>query len=422
MNLRRFCKDKQLYILFALFFLVFFVFLQFMSTSFFGVMKDKIDYRIELNTLYNKWLLTKHSVINYLTSDRKQALDRVVLTNVSSFDKSLSYLDSEDEMASDLEILISQWSVVKNRIYGIASSNNSYKNFETNLYWIYNATNSFDSNLQQCMSKVDNFYQQRLADLWRMFYIVAVLVFIFTIVVVFSVNKMLKSARSEKEYRVLVSELIKNRENWKHNMALEIHDTVIQNMSFSKMLCLDLINSPNDEHREEKQQALTNRIIHALEQIRDISYEIRPPELARELKQIIMLYVENWKEKFGKECEYHFAGLERIRVTDAFKLNLYRIIQELLTNIGKHSDATFVRLNIIVSYPYILVKLADNSSGYNVESAMSKSDGKSHSGLRGVTERVKISQGEIKIKSETKKGVTIIMEFPIEGNTEANGE
>ena len=117
--------------------------------------------------------------------------------------------------------------------------------------------------------------------------------------------------------------------------------------------------------------------------------------------------------------KYSYAEFEAL-----FNLHpeIWDRVQELLTNIGKHSDATFVRLNIIVSYPYILVKLADNSSGYNVESAMSKSDGKSHSGLRGVTERVKISQGEIKIKSETKKGVAIIMEFPIEGNTEANGE
>lgn len=422
MTFRRFCKDRQIYILFALFFLIFFLFLRFMSASFFEVMQTKINHRLEFSSLYNKWQIAKHSAVNYITADRKQALGRVVISNMLSFDRSFSSLLAEEDMAADMESLISQWEDVKNRLYGLATSNSSYKSFESNLYWINNATNSFDYNLRQGMLRVDIFYQQRLEELWRLFYIVVAVVFVFTMVAVFSVHKMLKLARAEKEYKNLVSDLIKNRETEKRNMALEIHDTVIQNMTFSKMLCLDLINSPNDEKREEKQQILTDRIVHALEQIRDISYEIRPPELARDLKQIITFYAENWKERFGKQCEYHFAGLERINVTDAFKLNIYRIIQELLTNIGKHSDATEVRLNIIVSYPSILLKLADNSSGYNVESAMKKSDGKAHSGLKGVNERVRISKGEMKIKSETGKGVSIVIEFPIEGNTEKNGE
>ena len=103
-----------------------------------------------------------------------------------------------------------------------------------------------------------------------------------------------------------------------------------------------------------------------------------------------------------------------MKVKNSLKLNIYRIIQELMTNIEKHSDATEVKINIIISWPSLLLKVSDNGGGFNLEQALEKSDGKSHSGLRGVMERVKISKGTIKIKFLQERGTVVNITFPLE--------
>lgn len=268
------------------------------------------------------------------------------------------------------------------------------------------------------MGEADNFYKKYLAFLWKLFYIIAAVFAAFTVIFTFHVNKLLKSFRTEKEYKKLFADVIKFREAEKQNMVLEIHDTVIQDMTFSKMLCMDLVNAPDSKLRKEKLEMLTGKIANALKQIRDISYDIRPPELEKDLKRIISIYVENWKIKTGKNALCKFTGLETLKITDTFKLNLYRIIQELLINIEKHSDADSVKIHIVVSYPSIILKIADNSSGFDFTKAADRSDGVSHAGLWGITERVKISHGDMKIRFLTGEGIVVTITFPIEGNIE----
>ena len=185
-------------------------------------------------------------------------------------------------------------------------------------------------------------------------------------------------------------------------------------MVYSKMLCMDLINQYKGDRGQEQIMALTNKLAGALQQMRDISYGIRPPELEKDLDEIVSNYVKNWEMKTGKKGEYSAIGLETIKVKNSLKLNIYRIIQELMTNIEKHSDATVVKVNIIVSWPSLLLKVSDNGKGFNLEQALEKSDGKSHSGLRGVMERVKISKGTIKIKFLQERGTVVNITFPLE--------
>ena len=134
----------------------------------------------------------------------------------------------------------------------------------------------------------------------------------------------------------------------------------------------------------------------------------------KNLDEIVSNYVKNWEIKTGRKADYSAIGLESVKVKNSLKLNIYRIIQELMTNIEKHSDATEVKINIIISWPSLLLKVSDNGGGFNLEQALEKSDGKSHSGLRGVMERVKISKGTIKIKFLQERGTVVNITFPLE--------
>ena len=142
------------------------------------------------------------------------------------------------------------------------------------------------------------------------------------------------------------------------------------------------------------------------------------PELEKELDDILSDYVANWDRKTGRLGLYSSLGLDSVTISKPIKLNVYRIVQELLTNIEKHSDATEVKVNLIISWPNLLLKVSDNGSGFDLESALEVSDGKAHSGLKGMMERVRISRGTIKIKSSPEKGTTVNISIPLEDRDE----
>ncbi len=423
MNLRRFYKEKQLYIIVVIAVVLLFCFVGYIATSFFTMMQDNMVRRVESSSIYEQWLLTKSSAEIFLTSGKKPELKTNVNINIKSLDKSFDILKEEtvqvflgdNEFKDKVPNLIRNWNFVKYYLLEIVSNENSYRNFETQIFWLSNDANSFSSELKDLSSFMDQYHRRQLNMLWKVFLGLIFLYLSFTVIFIFFFNRFSKTHRAEQEYKQLLAESMENREIEKRNMVLEIHDTVIQDMVYSKMLCMDLVNQySKGELGQEQIMALTNKLAGALQQMRDISYGIRPPELEKSLEEIISNYVKNWEIKTGKKGEYSAIGLETVKVKNSLKLNIYRIIQELMTNIEKHSDATSVKINIIISWPTLLLKVSDNGGGFNLEKALEKSDGKSHSGLRGVMERVKISKGNIKIKFLKERGTVVTITFPLE--------
>ena len=421
-NPRKFYKEKQLYliVLIAVVFLCCIV--GHIATSFLKMMQDNMDRRGESSRIYEQWLLTKSAAEIFLTSEKKPELKTNVNINIKALDKSFTVLEDETtkailgnaEMRDKISSLIQEWHYVKYYLFEIVSNENNYRNFESQIFWLANDTAPFSSNLKNLASFMDNYHKRQLRLLWKVFIGLVAFYLALTVVLVCFFNRFSKARRREQEYKQLLAESMESREIEKQNMVLEIHDTVIQDMVYSKMLCMDMVNQYKDDKGQEQLQTLTNRLANALQQIRDISYGIRPPELEKPLDDIISFYIHNWEIKTGRKAEYNSIGLESIKVKSSLKLNMYRIIQELMTNIEKHSDATMVKVNVLVSWPNLLLKIADNSGGFNLESALEKSDGKSHSGLRGVMERVKISKGTIKIKFLKDKRTVVNITFPLE--------
>ncbi|MBQ7746245.1 MAG: hypothetical protein IJT92_02140 [Spirochaetia bacterium] len=421
-NLRRFYKEKQLYIIVVIAVVLLFCFVGYIATSFFNMMQDNMVRRVESSGIYEQWLLTKSAAEIFLTSGKQPELKTNVNMNIKALDKSFAVLEGEtaqmflgdDEFKDKVPSLLQNWNYVKYYLLEIVSNEDSYRNFETQIFWLSNDTNRFSSDLKELSSFMDRYHRRQLNILWKVFLGLIFLYLSFTAIFIFFFNRFSKTHRAEQEYKQLLAESMENREIEKQNMVLEIHDTVIQDMVYSKMLCMDLVNQYKGDRGQEQIMALTNKLAGALQQMRDISYGIRPPELEKNLDEIVSNYVKNWEIKTGRKADYSAIGLESVKVKNSLKLNIYRIIQELMTNIEKHSDATEVKINIIISWPSLLLKVSDNGGGFNLEQALEKSDGKSHSGLRGVMERVKISKGTIKIKFLQERGTVVNIKFPLE--------
>ena len=426
MNIRRFCKEKQNFIIVFISLILFLGLVEYISYHFLHMMQINMEHRMESSRVYEQWLLTKASAEIFLTSNKKPELKTNVNINIKVMDNIFSNLETESAgslfntqaLRKKLPEFIQEWHYIKYYLLEIVSNENSYRNFESQIFWLANDTNSFDNDLKNITVYLEQYHSRQLKVMWMIFVALAVVCACVSGGFIFYMNKLVKARQSEREYKKLLAESMENRESEKRDMVLEIHDTVIQDMVFSKMLCMDLISHQTDAGAQENLKLLTNRIVSALQQIRDISYGIRPPEMDKKLEEILESYITNWMAKTGRNVDFVCIGLESVKIQKSLKLNIYRIIQELLTNIEKHSDARNVRLNIIVSWPSLIMKFSDDGSGFDFQNAMEISDGKSHSGLRGMMERVRISRGVIKIKSLKDKGTSVNINFPLEDHDE----
>lgn len=89
---------------------------------------------------------------------------------------------------------------------------------------------------------------------------------------------------------------------------------------------------------------------------------------------------------------------------------LFRIAQEALTNVVRHSHATMVKVRLVQEQDWLLLQVADNGRGFD-PFASSSPDGKGY-GLRGMQERVNILQGEFHIQTAPGRGTIVTVRVP----------
>jgi len=94
------------------------------------------------------------------------------------------------------------------------------------------------------------------------------------------------------------------------------------------------------------------------------------------------------------------------------EMNLYRLIQEGLNNIRKHAAAGQATVKLVGAYLNIILRIEDDGKGFDAEERARKAGSEKRMGLRSMTERVRLIQGEIAIQSQPMKGTQIFIKFP----------
>lgn len=226
---------------------------------------------------------------------------------------------------------------------------------------------------------------------------------------------------SEEQIHKLSQQLIQAQEDERHMISRELHDTVGQDLSAAKMAC-DLIysellnNRPADAHRiQEICEALQKTIIG----VRNMAYELRPAELEElGLVETIYRFCEDFTQMWGVAVDFQSAGLKNLKLDHAIQINLYRLVQEGLTNIRKHAAAGQVTLKLAAAYPNTILRIRDNGRGFDVKARAAAASQEKRMGLRSMQERVTLLNGEMDLKSKPGQGtkVTITLPFVKEKN------
>jgi signal transduction histidine kinase len=147
--------------------------------------------------------------------------------------------------------------------------------------------------------------------------------------------------------------------------------------------------------------------------VRNVSYYLRPSGLDEMgLVQTIFQYCHDFSEDNGINVDFHSAGMKNLKLDFDTSINLYRLIQEGLTNIKKHADADHVTIRLVAAFPNIILRIEDNGKGFDVQKRLATlSEGK-RMGIRSMEQRAKLLQGEMEIQSRPMQGTKISITLP----------
>jgi signal transduction histidine kinase len=206
--------------------------------------------------------------------------------------------------------------------------------------------------------------------------------------------------------------LMTEREAERKALARELHDQIIQDL-LSYNYQLEEAENDVDAGLRVELGKVRNGIRQAIGSLRQLCSDLRPPTIdSHGLSAAIRSLAQQWSEQNGIAVELEVdAALGRL--PEPIELSVFRIIQEGLSNVRKHADATQVRLSLRRTHAAsLMVRLADNGRGLITPLNLASLSEQKHFGLVGISERVSLLGGTLKILSPSNGGLDLVIEIP----------
>lgn len=208
--------------------------------------------------------------------------------------------------------------------------------------------------------------------------------------------------------------IIKAQEEERKRVAREIHDGPAQSMANIVMraeFCLKLLDMSPEKVRDEL-ISLQNIVRISLMDVRKIIFDLRPMVLDDlGLAPAIKRYLSNYKEQYGLQVEFLFFG-QQTRLDSSVEVALFRIVQEIVSNIHKHACANNSVVKIELLNDRVNIQVRDDGKGFDLDKVMSNKEREGY-GLIGMQERVQLLNGDINIVTAPGKGTSISISVPL---------
>ena len=220
-----------------------------------------------------------------------------------------------------------------------------------------------------------------------------------------------KLKESYEAIRELTGHIQNIREEERSHIAREIHDELGQQLTVLKMdvSWLNKKMGHNDEIVANKLKSLAEMIDGTVKTVRRISSELRP-SLLDDLGLVAAIdwHLKEFGRRSGIEVAFHEPEHD-LPVPEKFKTGLYRIFQESLTNVARHSGASSVKVVLEEKDNYLVLSIEDNGKGFD----MQKTKDRRTLGILGMQERSMMMGGIYEIKSQPGKGTMITVSVPV---------
>ncbi|WP_194435533.1 cache domain-containing protein [Vibrio fluminensis] len=241
--------------------------------------------------------------------------------------------------------------------------------------------------------------------------IVIVVVTVGVIVVVTLAINLHEHRIADRSLKELAHKTVMFQEDEKKHLARELHDGINQLLVSSKchleLLGNKLVDETQKQHLAHSQQSL----MMAINEVRHISHKLRPSALDDiGLEAALNTLLQDFRAHSGLNIDTVF-DTKRGKLKSEVATTLYRVAQESLTNIEKHSQATEVNVILQQLGSRLQLIIRDNGVGFDVGSTLRKSG--TGIGLRNMRERVEFIGGDFELESEPGFGteITVLLEL-----------
>lgn len=219
---------------------------------------------------------------------------------------------------------------------------------------------------------------------------------------IMSFNAMIERLEAERLGKVQAT--VEAQESERARVARDLHDEANQALTAVilrlQAAAMDAPPKLADEINQAKELAG-----QAMEELLQVVRQLRPTTLDLGLRGAVSAQLEEFESLSGIKTLFEFTGDPHDRLIDERELAIYRVVQEALSNIAQHADASQVNVTLDTTGPVVL-QIVDNGNGFDP----SRPTGRF--GVTGMRERAMLVGGELIIQSSPSSGTTLRMEMP----------
>ncbi|MEK7439297.1 MAG: histidine kinase [Chloroflexota bacterium] len=233
-------------------------------------------------------------------------------------------------------------------------------------------------------------------------------------------NAWLHASVQEKEMarQTLLSALVRAQEDERSRLARDLHDSAGQTLT-SLLVRLKALEKQTPESLRENVASLCQEVSETIEQVREISYRLRPAALEEfGLEMALRTLVQEMTEKVGLTADCQLS-LGDQRLPSEVEIAIYRIAQEALTNVVRHAAASRVLVEMVMLPYAICLRIEDDGKGFDHNSAANNSGGRQRLGLLSMQERAEMIGGSMAVYSTPGQGTSIEIRVPFQTTEES---
>ena len=383
------------------------------TTTSFSLNTESFSVNTRIRGIFKLWIETE---------------DSLTLEKISAFDKTLqTYLNSERHRIFRLA------PISRNVNFGASEPNEMPEIEEAALLTraLYDSIVNSDyektselseniyRNLAQAMAKDIEVEQFAVGAYFRLFLILIIFIML-SVALVISLNKDLKLSLQREEETIGYSRaVLLAQEDERARLSRELHDTVIQDLRYLSLESVRIGRIPEPQERVKLCAQTASMQTELITRVRNICEYLIPPDFCF---QSLDTALRNLCDFFSKRTGIEFRmiidtnELKTAKPGKEEQLQIFRIVQEALSNIEKHASATEAIVALREDEAGCLfISITDDGKGFDCGSKTRKKQ----LGIRGMNERAALLGGSIKIVSESGQGTTVRLSLPAKTHEKA---
>lgn len=214
---------------------------------------------------------------------------------------------------------------------------------------------------------------------------------------------------SEKQLRLLSSHLLKAQEKERRRISAELHDELGQCLTVLKLMIRSIEMKLGQDQQAVRREceSVRSHVDRVIADVRRLSHDLSPELLeGLGLTAAIRRMVQDFGRHSGIRVSLRLGDVERL-FSEESKIIVYRVVQEALTNIGRHANADRLRVALEERRGSVFLRVEDNGIGFDSGTLEQESDGQRRMGLTTMKQRIGMLGGKLRVESRASRGTRI---------------